>query len=295
MALKKNFFSPMHLQTILFTTDSEVLSLVADHDPLYQEEVGRAIESSILCEAGEREGEWEEGEIRRPQTADRDDHSDVNVMQQYSEQRPFTMARTTLLRGEQNESIQHDLTHDDTCMPSSKTEQDLSLPHSLDFKQKSSNQTITGRVIELCLTESWGDPGYIGLTSVELLQADTREPLCLRDDQLSENTEGRVPHIAVLVDGVNQTTNTEHMYLCPCPTTTTMMTSSSGHVTIMFTLDTPTQLYGMRVWNYNASLEDTYKGVSTIEWEIFEASNFCTNVVNYNTLINLIHDPHYIR
>lgn len=243
----------------MFTTDTDVLSLVADHDPLYQEEVGGGMESN------DSNGDWEEEEgveIKRPQTADRDNHSDpsdTDVMQQYHEQRPFTTAKTTLQGGEQNESIQ---CCDDMHMPSSKIEQDLSLPHLPDFEQKSlsSNQTITGCVVELCLTESWGDPGYIGLTSVELLQANTKEPLCLRDDQLSANSEGRVHNIAALVDGVNLTTDMEHM--CICPTTTTMM-SSSGHVTITLTLDMPTQLYGMRIWNYNASLEDTYKGVST--------------------------------
>jgi hypothetical protein len=96
---------------------------------------------------------------------------------------------------------------------------------------------------------------------VALLQADTREPLHLRDDQLEEGglERGGENNMAAMVDGVNVTTDVEHMYLCP--TTTTTMTSS-GHVTITLTLDTPTRLYGLRIWNYNASLEDSYKGVS---------------------------------
>ena len=279
------FFS--YLQTILFTTDAEVLSLVADHDPLYQEEVGVGIDMDngegddrSYMQGGEWEGE--RVETQRPQTADRDepsDHSDADVMQQYCDQRPFTTARTTLQQGEQSELIQSDLIRDDTLQPSPKTEQDEILPHS-PLKSSSFDQAITGRVVELYLTESWGDPSYIGLTCVELLQADTREPLCLRDDQLTGSIEsGGEYNIAVLVDGVNVTTDTEHMYLCPA-TASTMM--SSGHVTVTLTLDTPTQLYGLRIWNYNASLEDTYKGVSTcthlllyiLYWGNFKRSSF---------------------
>ena len=266
-----------HLQTILFTTDAEVLSMVADHDPLYQEEVGaaRETESDGSTQQGGRGWEGERQiEIERPQTADRDDpsdHSDTDVMQQYSDQRPFTTARTTLQQP--GELIQSDFTHggDDTLHPSPKTEQDEVIPYSPNFELKSSrsNRAITGRVVELYLTESWGDPGCIGLTSVELLQADNREPLSLRDDQLSDGTEGErrrggEHNLATLVDGVNVTTDTEHMYLCPTIATSASASSStmmsSGYVIIM--LDTPTQLYGLRIWNYNASLEDSYKGVS---------------------------------
>ena len=254
-----------YLQTILFTADAEVLSLVAEHDPLYQEEVGGGRESDD-SEGGhgreEEEWEGERVEVQRPQTADRDDPSDrseTDVMQQYYssvDQRPFTTARTTLQQpGERRESIQSD---------SARDEKHKIFPHSSDFelKSSSSSQIITGRVVELCLMESWGDPGYIGLTSVALLGADTREPLHLRDDQLKKEglEKGGENNMGALVDGVDVTTDMEHMYLCPTATTDTMM--SSGHVTITLTLDTPTRLYGMRIWNYNASLEDSYKGVS---------------------------------
>ena len=252
-----------YLQTILFTTDAEVLSLVAEHDPLYQEEVGGGRETDDSEGGhgrGEEEWEGERVEVQRPQTADRDDPSDcseMDVMQQYyssDDQRPFTTARTTLQQpGERRESIQSD---------SARDEKHKFFPHSSDFelKSSSSSQTITGRVVELCLMESWGDHGYIGLTSVALLGADTREPLHLRDDQLKKEGSGTggENNMAALVDGVDVTTDAEHMYLCH---TATMM--SSGHVTITLTLDTPTRLYGMRIWNYNASLEDSYKGVST--------------------------------
>ena len=254
-----------YLQTILFTADAEVLSLVAEYDPLYQEEVGGGRETDDSEGDHGRGEEWEgeRVEVQRPQTADRDDPSDrseMDAMQQYyssGDQRPFTTTRTTLQHpGEKRELIQSDSVRD---------EKHKIFPHSSDFelKSSSSSETITGRVVELCLMESWGDPGYIGLASVALLGADTREPLLLRDDQLKKEglEKGGENNMAALVDGVDVTTDAEHMYLCATTTTATMM--SSGHVTITLTLDTPTRLYGMRIWNYNASLEDSYKGVST--------------------------------
>ena len=57
-----------------------------------------------------------------------------------------------------------------------------------------------------------------------------------------------------LVDGVNVTTDDQHMWLAP-------LTPGTQH-TLTLTLDTPTALSALRVWNYNKSAEDTYRGVS---------------------------------
>ena len=45
----------------------------------------------------------------------------------------------------------------------------------------------------------------------------------------------------------------DHMCLVPLP--------SSSPPTLTLTLGTPTPLLGLRVWNYNRSLEDSYSGV----------------------------------
>ena len=169
-------------QIILFTTDSEVLSLVANHDPLYQAEVvGRERESNTSTSDytyySEVRGEEWEGRVEtlRPQTADRDDtsdhsdHSDTELMQQNAEERPFTTARR--------------------CTPRQKDQRD-----NIEISDaSSSSRTLTGRVVKLCLAESWGDPDFIGLTGLELLQADTVEPLRLGRDQLSADSPHRLP------------------------------------------------------------------------------------------------------
>ena len=215
--------------------------------------------TSDYTHSEERGAKWEgQVETLRPQTADRDDtsdhtdHGDTDLTQRYNEERPYTTARRSTLQ--QKDQREHFETRG--CGRNKFSPSDLTRPDSIP-ESSSSSPTLTGSVVELCLAESWGDPGFIGLTGLELLQADTMKPIRLRSDQLSENPPEDGRGIEVLVDGVNLTTDVKNMYLCPC----TKMTSP-GHVTIMLILDTPTRLYGMRLWNYNASMEDSYKGVS---------------------------------
>ena len=56
-----------------------------------------------------------------------------------------------------------------------------------------------------------------------------------------------------LVDGVNLTTEDAHMWLAPLP-------PGTPH-TLTLTLGTPSHVTAVRVWNYNKSLEDSYRGV----------------------------------
>ena len=61
------------------------------------------------------------------------------------------------------------------------------------------------------------------------------------------------PTRARLVDGVNVTTSDEHMWLVP-------FSEGQDHL-LTVTLDAPQQISGIRVWNYNKTPEDTFRGV----------------------------------
>ena len=208
---------------ILFTTDDTVLSLVADNDPLYQAEVKAIRYSSSYNE----EAELEESCDRRPKTAD---HSE-------EEERPFTTTRMAVDNQQSDQAV----------LCGSEEEEGMGCLPELEAM---SSQPLVGSVIELSLAKSWGDTSYTGLTGFELLTSPTQQPLSLRAEQLSGTVMEGLPS---LVGRVNLTTDVENMYLCPvcldCPT-------------ISIALDTPTRLHGMRVWNYNASVEDSYRGVS---------------------------------
>lgn len=242
--LSLSFF---YQQTILFTTDADVLSFVSDHDPLYQSEVAA---EALRCNGGYHEDERGDSDDQRPQTADGDDLAGEETT--YSVQRPFTMARLGVDHSQDNPSLTA-MDHGGDRQPCSFEQVDGSVDHPLVVSsQGRSGHLLLGCVVQISLTESWGDCSYIGLTGLELLKSPTREPLHLREDQLTGDVgEG----LGVLVGGVNLTTEAESMFLCP-------LYQSSDPPTITITLDTPTPLFGMRIWNYNNSLEDSYKGVS---------------------------------
>lgn len=72
-------------------------------------------------------------------------------------------------------------------------------------------------------------------------------PLCSADGTSPPPTWAR------LVDGVNVTTSDEHMWLVP-------FSEGQDHL-LTVTLDAPQQISGIRVWNYNKTPEDTFRGV----------------------------------
>ena len=63
-----------------------------------------------------------------------------------------------------------------------------------------------------------------------------------------------------LIDGTNVTTSDEHMWLVP-------LTEGENHwLTVTFA--EATEMTGLRLWNYNKSPEDTYRGVSIRQRDI---------------------------
>lgn len=57
-----------------------------------------------------------------------------------------------------------------------------------------------------------------------------------------------------LFDSENVTCDKDHMWLCPF--------NRQEKVRLMITLSVSKKLHGLRIWNYNASPEDSYRGVN---------------------------------
>ncbi len=115
----------------------------------------------------------------------------------------------------------------------------------------------TGHLLQISLTETWGGSDFIGLTGIAVLTSG-EEVLQLRKEQLSSEIDGQRSdsEVASLLDGVNMTCDVEHMWIVPF--------DSSQPPTLTLSLDAPTHITGLLVWNYNASAEDSYSGASTV-------------------------------
>ncbi|XP_063082778.1 katanin-interacting protein isoform X5 [Cavia porcellus] len=214
--------APEHFgDTILFTTDDDILEAVFCSDEMF----GADVES--LCDLQLEETP------RRPSTADSD-----------GQERPFTQAGLCT----------------DDWAPG------LELPPSAPLSEVTTPEPgiYHGICLQLNFTASWGDPHYLGLTGLEVVGKDG-QALPIHPHQISASPSdlNDLPEytddsrtLDKLIDGVNITTEDEHMWLIP-------FWSGLDHVvTIRF--DRAKSLAGLRFWNYNKSPEDTYRGAKIV-------------------------------
>ncbi|XP_052452577.1 katanin-interacting protein [Carassius gibelio] len=211
--------------TILFTTDDEILEAMARYDDTFGSEME-------MGGAG-----VEEEELQRPRTADGE-----------GEERPFTQA-----------GFRKEDTH---------TRMDLDPIAAAELCADTGDPTTgihTGSILQLNLLSSWGDPHYVGLTGLEVVGKGgesipvdvsmvTASPRDLND--LPEYSND-LRTLDKLFDGMNITTDDKHMWLIP-------FTSGSDH-TLTVRFAQPQTIAGFRIWNYNKSPEDSYRGLKVVQ------------------------------
>mmetsp|Transcript_5505 Transcript_5505/g.15335 ORF Transcript_5505/g.15335 Transcript_5505/m.15335 type:complete len:1697 (+) Transcript_5505:302-5392(+) len=136
---------------------------------------------------------------------------------------------------------------------------------------------LKGRELKVVVLATWGDPYYMGLTGLEVLGAGGRPmqitpsslDACPRDLNAIPGYSGDDRTLDKLLDGTNATTNDAHMWLAPMK----MSTLSGGPVSaddpngwLSITLgSSPAEVTGLRIWNYNKSLEDTGRGLKAVQ------------------------------
>uniref|UniRef100_A0A671RBY8 Katanin interacting protein n=1 Tax=Sinocyclocheilus anshuiensis TaxID=1608454 RepID=A0A671RBY8_9TELE len=198
--------------TILFTTDDDILEAMAQYDDTFGSEMGGP--------------GVEEEELQRPRTADGE-----------GEERPFTQAGFR--------------------------KEDTHTPELCADTGEETTGLYTG-ILQLNLLSSWGDPHYVGLTGFEVVgkggesipvdvSMATASPRDLND--LPENSND-LRTLDKLFDGMNITTDDKHMWLIP-------FTSGSDH-TLAVRFGQPQTIAGFRIWNYNKSPEDSYRGLKVV-------------------------------
>ncbi|XP_078728826.1 katanin-interacting protein isoform X2 [Lampetra fluviatilis] len=221
--------------TILFTMDDSILEAMAAHDVTFTAASPDA-NGPVTGVSGEGPGE----EAERPRTAHGDSPEDVPdspCVPKPAVERPTTRA------GRGPNTGQKAASDETSARPCGQ---------------------YVGKCLKLSFSATWGDPHYLGLTGLELMGPDgvtialqlamlDAKPRDLND--LPEYTDDNRT-LDKLIDGVNVTTSDEHMWLIPF--------AVGGSHTLTVTLPKSQPLAGLRLWNYNKSAEDTYRGAKTV-------------------------------
>ncbi|EHA97313.1 hypothetical protein GW7_08332 [Heterocephalus glaber] len=214
--------APEHFgDTILFTTDDDILEAIFCSDETF----GTDVDS--LCDLQLEEA------LRRPSTADSE-----------AQERPFTQAGSGV----------------EDWTPG------LELPPSAPVPEATTPAPgiYHGICLQLNFTASWGDLHYLGLTGLEVVGKDGQAlPIHLQQISACPRDLNDLPEYTAdsrtldkLIDGINITTEDEHMWLIP------FWPGLDHVVTIRF--DRAESLAGLRFWNYNKSPEDTYRGAKVV-------------------------------
>ncbi|KAI0234957.1 hypothetical protein LSAT2_014682 [Lamellibrachia satsuma] len=217
-------------ETILFTMDEDMLEAVSLHD--------QAFRTDFLLDEDDTLGEA----CGRPKTADQEEQG-----------RPYTTASKTRLAVVSNESAE-ETDQMDSCPPQPLMQAVLD----------GDSLVMKGQCLKLNFTATWGDPHYLGLSGLEvvgrvgealpvslaMLDADPHDLHVLPGYETDDRTLDK------LIDDTNITTSDEHMWLVP-------FTEGESHW-ITVTFDQATDMTGLRIWNYNKSSEDTYRGARII-------------------------------
>ena len=118
--------------------------------------------------------------------------------------------------------------------------------------EENSGEAIRGRYVGLLIDSTWEDREFCGLTGIEVVLADGKIAVVNKSDIQGEphglavlGYEGDIRTPDKLVDGVNNTTNEDHMWLFP-------FTPGSRHE-LRIDLRSTETIKGLRIWNYNKS------------------------------------------
>nr|XP_043869354.1 katanin-interacting protein isoform X1 [Solea senegalensis] len=198
-------------------------------------------DETFLSEGEGGESQVYEEELQRPRTADGE-----------GEERPFTQA------GFREEDLTMKLHLNPTV---SQCEENMDYIPGM----------YTGKFLRLELLLTWGDSHYMGLTGLEVVGKDGESlPVDLSMMAASPSDLNDLPEyghdlrtLDKLIDGHNITTDDQHMWLIP-------FSYGEPH-TLNITFNKAQTIAGLRIWNYNKSPEDSYRGVKVIHVSLDDA------------------------
>ncbi|KAL4239443.1 hypothetical protein ACF0H5_000258 [Mactra antiquata] len=144
------------------------------------------------------------------------------------------------------------------------------LERELTVEYEGNMMVYKGKSVVLNFTGTWGDHHYLGLTGLELVGKEgeslpidinmiTANPADVRSLPGHERDDRTLDKV---IDGNNVTMSDEHMWLVPFV--------DGNHHTVTIEFPQKVFLAGLRIWNYNKSKEDTYRGARILHVSIDE-------------------------
>ena len=129
----------------------------------------------------------------------------------------------------------------------------------------SSPRYVTSTSLTVILLEPWGSGNYVGLTGLEVVTLN-QQKVSLTPGQISVfprelmnvGWEGMVGNFGALFDGVNQTTDVNHMWLVPA-----VIEGKHPMIQIRFPVLMP--ICGIRIFNFNSNSIEAFNGAKFIQ------------------------------
>ncbi|KAL4102462.1 hypothetical protein PRIC1_006207 [Phytophthora ramorum] len=267
-------------EVILFTQDATILEAIEANDEALtaisreqqrEDEEAREIVASVHRSM----------ELRRPQTSDggsrsvekspknQENDDEYRQTQFGKDGRPMTMATRSLANS--NARLRTSIDSWVAEEPQEKSPVAVKVADGAKTLEENFNDEANmeeklpyGRRLTLQLHSTWGDRNYIGLTQVEVLVGSrgTSIPLDAANidatprDLASLGYVGDPRTLDKLIDGEATTCDDTHMWLVP------MEAASVPEVRIEFKKGQ--YFFGLRIWNYNKSSEDSFRGVKQL-------------------------------
>ena len=137
---------------------------------------------------------------------------------------------------------------------------------STTFETVAKVDLLTLEVLVIEILSTWGDEFYVGLSGLEILD-ENKSSIDISMDNLDampldlnvlEDSCSDDRTLDKLINGTNVTTDDFNMWLAPADW------EEEKKNTITLNLGRKTKVYGLKLWNYNKSLEDTHRGIKCV-------------------------------
>lgn len=257
-------------ECILFTTDQRILCLVERYDPIYQEYLKAIAENQKEAQRQvQKKKELLVTHLQEKEQLTNSSSQDSELDHQVrflipSDVRPMTCANNS--RGDSFKSRTPRSIPNPEISQSTWNTTTPVRPSTASIIQR--QKAIAIRQLELCFTSNWGDLDFIGLTGLCGLDENMKEltlpiPVIFygKPDDLNKSGIILIEDLdnslsPLLVNEINNTVDKRSMVCVPKPS------ASQGYFCLHFEIPPGSaKLKGIKVWNYNANVDDTYFGV----------------------------------